>query len=118
MVECICQGTHHRWLHIDCPNQPSHEEWARRNRRPVAYHDGTFHVEPRCLCLGNHRYFSVRCPNVDSHGRHADQDWYSESPVFEEGYMRAAKDYHVMIMAEADPDGWWSKLGRDPEGDA
>jgi hypothetical protein len=61
---------------------------------------GTYPVELRCLCRGNGRYFSVKCPDVESHGRHADQDWHGDPPVYDEQHMRAAREYHEQVMAE------------------
>lgn len=64
---------------------------------------GTYPVELRCLCKRNGRYFSVKCPDRDGHGRHDEQDWYSVPPVYEEPHMTAARAYHEEYMASRRP---------------
>lgn len=61
---------------------------------------GTYPVELRCLCRGNGRYYSVKCPDVEAHGTWADQDWYGVPPVYEEPHMTAAREYRDGWMAE------------------
>lgn len=75
------------------------------------YPVGTFHVELLCLCKGNARYYSRRCPDQTKHGVWAEQDWYSIPPVFEEPYMTSARDYHDQHMRSV-------HAGRSPEPDA
>lgn len=76
-----------------------HERWSAANRRPVMYAPGTFHVEPRCVCRRNARFYSVRCPDVSSHGTWRDLAWYDVPPVWEEPYMASARDYHLWYVA-------------------
>lgn len=73
---------------------------------------GTYPVDLRCLCKRNARYFSVRCPDVAKHGRHEDEDWWSEDPPFGAEVMRAVREYHAQVMADA------ARKRREARGDA
>jgi hypothetical protein len=60
---------------------------------------GTYPVTLRCLCRGNGRYHSTKCPDREAHGVWADAGWYDDPPPFDDPVMRGAAEYHAEWMA-------------------